>query len=386
MKCFALFAIFPLVVGCTVAAPTAQAAPKTDRLAIAPVMADYALVVHRSYAQAHAQAIKLQKAVDDFLAKPEDRTLLAARLAWLAARDPYSETEAFRYYEGPIDAQGGPEGQLNGWPLNEAYIDYVKGAPQAGIIHDVSVALDEKTLSSKNAKDDEADITTGFHAIEFLLWGQDLSLDSAGQRPATDFAKGDPIRERRRTYLKVATDLVVKDLKTLVDAWAPGQDNNYAAKFVKMDTTDSLGKVLTGLASLSGFELASERIGVSLDSNSQEDEQSCFSDNTHHDLIHNCQGISNVYLGQYNTWRGKGLNLLVDAVDPTLNQQIEDRLRTTQTLVNALDFPIDRTLASPKGSTSRKKMEALITSLQLQAELFKKAGERLGAEVVIKAE
>ena len=375
---------FVILTGCTAVQPASQAPSASPDAR--PAVADYATLVHRSYSQAYSSALNLQKAVDAFLAKPEDKTLIAARLAWLGARNPYSETEAFRYYEGPIDAEGGPEGQLNGWPLNEAYIDYVQGAPQAGIVHDVAIVLNEKTLTSKNAKDDEADITTGFHAIEFLLWGQDLSLDSAGQRPASDFTKGDPIRERRRTYLKVATDLVVKDLKTLVDAWAPGQQDNYAAQFVKMDTKDSLGKLLTGLASLSGFELASERIGVSLDSNAQEDEQSCFSDNTHNDLIHNCQGIANVYLGQYGSWRGKGINILVDAVDPTLNQQIETQLRTTQTLANALDFPIDRTLASPKGSASRKKMEDLIASLKIQAELFKKAGEKLGVEVVIKAE
>lgn len=383
MKSFIVIAALLLSLGCTTSPAKPPAAAATSDRAAA--VADYAVLVHRSYAEAYGTALKLQKAIDAFLAKPDTNTLIAARLAWLGARDPYSETEAFRYYEGPIDAETGPEGQLNGWPLNEAYIDYVKGAPQAGIVHDVAIVLNEKTLSSKNAKDDEADITTGFHAIEFLLWGQDLSLDSAGQRPASDFAKGDPIRERRRTYLKVVTDLVVSDLKTLVDAWAPGQDN-YAAQFVKMDTKDSLGKLLTGLASLSGFELASERIGVSLDSNAQEDEQSCFSDNTHNDLIHNCQGIANVYLGQYSSWRGKGINILVDAVDPILNQQIEARLRTTRTLANAIDFPIDKTLASPKGSPSRKKMEDLVASLKIQAELFKKAGEKLGVEVVIKAE
>ncbi len=80
------------------------------------------------------------------------------------------------------------------------------------------------------------------------------------------------------------------------------------------------------------------------------------------------------------------MNTLVDAVDPALNKKIEDQLRTTQTLVSALDVPIDRTLASPKGSASRKKMEDLVRSLQIQAELFKEAGRALGVEVVVKAE
>jgi len=364
------------------------------------VVHDYANLVHRAYTDAYVAARNLQKAVDAFLDDPSARNLIDARIAWLHARDPYSRTEAFRYYEGPIDAEDGPEGRMNAWPLNEAYIDYVEGNPpgsnnpgsKAGIISDTTFDLTEKSIADRNAKDDEADVTTGYHAIEFLLWGQDRSLDSAGMRPADDYKSlpgGDPIRERRRTYLKLVTDLLVKDLKSLVDAWDPRQENNFRVAFTTgspADTDAALGKILTGLASLCGFELASERLAAALDSGSQEDEQSCFSDNTHSDLIHNCRGIANVYLGKLDGWHGRGLNTLVDAIDPALNKKIEDRLRTTQTLVSALDTPIDRTLASPKGSASRKKMEDLVKSLQIQAELFKEAGKALGVEVVVKAE
>lgn len=380
-----LVAVACAAMGCqgTDAKSRATGGDSVDRAA---VVADYALLVHRSYVNAYEASLQLQKAVDAFLAKPDAKSLLLVRSAWLASRDPYSLTEAFRYYEGPIDAEGGPEGQLNAWPLNEAYIDYVQGNEKAGIINNLAITIDAATLAGNNATDDEADVTTGYHAIEFLLWGQDLSLDSPGQRPASDFEIGDPIRDRRRAYLKVATDLLVSDLKSLVDAWAPDKQDNFAASFKKLDPKMSLGKIFTGLASLSGFELASERIAVALDSGSQEDEHSCFSDNTHSDIIANCQSIANVYLAQLGNWRGKGLNLLVDSVDPVLNQQIESQLQTTRTLASALDFPIDRTLASPKGSPSRLKMEALVKSLQIQAELFKKAGEKLGIEVVIKAE
>lgn len=383
---FCMFISSSILLGCQTSAQSHKATATTKPVDRAAVIADHAKLVHQSYADAYEAALKLQKAVDGFLAEPNAKSHQVAKSAWLTARDPYSLTEAFRYYEGPIDAEGGPESQLNAWPLNEAYIDYVQGNDKAGIISDRNITLDAATLAGKNAKDDEADVTTGYHAIEFLLWGQDLSLDSAGNRPASDFDKGDPIRDRRRAYLKIVTDLVVTDLKTLVDAWAPSNKDNYAAAFAKLDSKVALSNVFTGLASLCGFELASERIAVSLDSGSQENEQSCFSDNTHRDLIANCQGIANVYLGQLGTWRGKGLNLLVDAADPALNKKIESQLQTTQTLVNALDIPIDRVLASPKGSDSRKKMEALVKSLQIQAELFKQVGEKLGLEVAVKAE
>ena len=48
----------------------------------------------------------------------------------------YSPTEVFRFYGGPIDDDNGPEGLLNAWPLDEVFIDYVLGNPDAGIIND----------------------------------------------------------------------------------------------------------------------------------------------------------------------------------------------------------------------------------------------------------
>ena len=72
----------------------------------------------------------------------------------------------------------GPEGRLNSWLLDEAYIDYVKGNAQAGLINNFEFPLTEEALLAKNQEDDEADVSTGYHAIEFLLWGQDFYSQS----------------------------------------------------------------------------------------------------------------------------------------------------------------------------------------------------------------
>ena len=354
-------------------------------------IASYAELVYRNYRDAHADAVKLQSAIDAFLANPTDATLSNAKKAWLHSRDSYGQTEAFRFYEGPIDfanadtGEEGPEGLINAWPLNEAYIDYVKGNPKAGIVQMTSVQITTDLLVEKNAADDEANVTTGYHAIEFLLWGQDFSADGPGNRPATDFTPGTAVNDRRRTYLKTATDLLVQHLEGLVQAWAPDQDN-YRTAFLKMDRQEALGKLLSGLATLSGFELASERISVALDSGEQEDEHSCFSDNTHADFIANAQGIYNVYFGQYGDYRGQGINSLVSQIAPDLNRKLEAQLKTTQRLVEQLDKPIDRTLATPKGSPQRQKMEAVVKSLQIQAELLRDLSKPLGVEVIIAAE
>ncbi len=351
-------------------------------------VATYSRIAYATYSDALAQAESLQKAVNALLAKPDAKTLAAAKAAWLAARTPYSQTEVFRFYEGPIDfedhaaGKSGPEALLNSWPLNEAYIDYVKGNPKAGIINAGEPDITAETLAKKNQSDDEADVTTGYHAIEFLLWGQDVSASGPGARPFTDYLQGKPANDRRRDYLSAATALLVQNLRELAQAWAPGQEN-YARQFTA-DSNAALAKILTGMASLSGFEMASERMGTALDSGDQEDEQSCFSDNTHNDFIDNARGIKNVYTGQYSGVSGPGIYDALKEKDAALADALLSRINRTESLMAAIPHPLDReVLASPKGSKARAAMEAAVASLQEEAKLIRKAGEALGVEVNI---
>lgn len=375
---------------CT-ASPAAAQSPAAAYDA-APQIRNYALLVYATYKDTLKDALALQSAVDAFLADPTETTLAKAKEAWLASRDSYGQTEAFRFYEGPIDfvneAKGeeGPEGRLNSWPLNEAYIDYVEGNPKSGIINDGTTPVTRESLTEKNQQTDEADVATGYHAVEFLLWGQDLSKEGPGARPASDYAKGDAAKERRRTYLKSVTDLLVEDIHTLEDAWDDGT-KHYAAGFIKADQKETLTKILSALATLSGFELASERMATSLDSGDQEDEHSCFSDNTHKDFIANAKGIANVYFGTYGSVKGPSFHDLVKAKDVKLAEKLEGQLKESEKLIGTLPHPIDREiLSTPAGSPARKQMEAAVVSLQKQAELFKEAGKALGLEVQIMSE
>jgi len=384
---FVLFALL-LVVG--LAGPARAQAPAADR-----VVAHYARIVHRAYADAHADAVGLQAAIGRLLDAPTPARLERAKRAWLRARASYGPTEAFRFYGGPIDGIGpaaglaegeeGPEGRLNAWPLNEAYIDYVKGRPEAGIVSDPSVEITRATLVEKNAREDEADVTTGYHAIEFLLWGQDLNPHGPGHRPVSDYAKTAD-NARRRAYLREVTDLLVDDLALLVDQWAPGKGENFRARFVAAPPAESLGRILTGLATLAGFELASERIAVPLDSGDQEDEHSCFADNTHADYVGNAEGIAMVYFGRYRAIDGPGIHDLLAARDAPLAGRLAGRLRDTVAATKALEPPVDRILASEPGSAGREALEQIVDRLYTDAEMLLEAAETLEAPARIAGE
>src|SRR5690606_25305744 len=177
----------------------------------------YAEIVEATYVDSAAAAVALDSAVQAFVAAPSEAGLTTARTAWIASREPYLQSEVFRFYDGPIDnADDGPEGMINAWPLDEAYIDYVEDDPSAGVINDGTTTIDAETLMSLNEQGGEENIATGFHAIEFLLWGQDQSATGPGERSYQDYLvsaeASAPHGDRRAQYLTVTSGLLASQL------------------------------------------------------------------------------------------------------------------------------------------------------------------------------
>jgi len=349
----------------------------------------YASIVHASYADSASKAHDLDTSVQAFLADPSESSLTSARSAWLASREPYLQTEVYRFYDGPIDnPEDGPEGLLNAWPLDEAYIDYVEGDSSAGIINDTGVTISASALESLNEQGGEENIATGFHAIEFLLWGQDRSTSGAGNRAHTDYVTGgagtadNP--ERRGLYLSTVTSMLVGHLDGLVSAWAPGA-SNYRAELESAEPAEGLRRILTGMIILSGFETGGERLQTALDSGDQEDEHSCFSDNTHRDMIQDIQGVQNIYRGTYqrldgSTVSGVGIKDVVSAVDSVLAERLDDEISESLALANALVPPFDQEIAA--GNTAgRARVQALVTALRTQEETLEEVFRKLGLTI-----
>lgn len=342
------------------------------------VVKQYATIVHANYEDALNTAIKLQLAIKTFTAAPSEANLQAARQAWLAAREPYGQTETFRFYGGPIDDAKGPEGQINAWPLDEAYIDTVKGKAASGIINDRKKIINKKLLTSLNERGGEENISTGYHAIEFLLWGQDFDTKGAGNRAYTDFVDGKADNaDRRREYLNVATDLLVDDLRYLAEAWKPAS-NNYRAKFEKRP--DAIRQIMVGMGVLSRAELAGERMEVALDSRNQEDEHSCFSDNTHRDIVTNAQGIRNVWLGEYkrvdgSVVKGASLYALVAQKNAKLADKVSAEMNATMGKAEGIQAPFDQEIVTKDG---RQRVQATIVALRKQAGGLVEAAKVLG--------
>lgn len=361
--------------------------PQAYAFDVEPQVRRYAEHVHASYAAAVRDAQSLQAAIEKFLAAPSAATFDAARAAWVAARPAYLVTEVFRFYDGPIDiaadGEPGPEPRINAWPMNEAHLDYVRGQPGVGLINDPGVALTRASILALDQVSDEADVASGWHAIEFLLWGQDFDDTGPGARPHTDFLPGDALRERRRLYLATVTEMLVADLRTLEAAWAPDADN-YRRRFLALEPREALGRAINGMANLVGHELASERLSVALDSGDQEDEHSCFSDTTHQDHLYDLRGAYSVWLGTHGqTMTADSLRALTLNIDPALAARTDALFTQALAAVALMDKPFDSILRAPPGSPPRQRAEAAVSALQALGAQLAKVGQRLGVLVIV---
>jgi putative iron-regulated protein len=346
--------------GSATLALTATSALADER---ANVLSTYADIALAGYSDSLMTALALQDAVTALVATPSVETLDAARTAWIAARVPYQQTEVFRFGNPIVDDW---EGKVNAWPLDEGLMDYVDasyGGPTdenefaalnvianptfsiAGMDVDATDITPELIGDVLNEADGiETNVARGYHAIEFLLWGQDLNGTDAGagDRPYTDFVEGDGCTggncDRRVDYLTAATELLITDLEFIIDQW---DENGAARTDLLADPDAGIVAMITGMGSLSYGEQAGQRMRLGLMLNDPEEEHDCFSDNTHNSHYYDGKGVQNVYLGQYEridgtVVEGPGLTALVAAVDPALDDEVRGKLDTTMGALTAI--------------------------------------------------
>jgi putative iron-regulated protein len=346
-----------LITGITLSAPV-WAVPSEKA-----VLTHYADLAHTMYQDSLTTAKDLQKTVNNLVAKPSEANLAAARAAWKASRVPYQQTEAYRFGNVIVDDW---EGKVNAWPLDEGMIDYVSasyGAESdenpyytANIVANKKLMVGGKKVdASKITKallaetlheldEVESNVATGYHAIEFLLWGQDLNGTGpgAGARPASDFDTRHCSRgncDRRAAYLSAATDLLVDELSWMTAQWAVGGEARNT--LIEGNTAKGIGAILTGMGSLSYGELAGERMKLGVMLHDPEEEHDCFSDNTHWSHYYDAKSVLNVYTGHYtridgNEISGPSVSDLVAAKDISIDKELRKQLDTTMAKMQAL--------------------------------------------------
>lgn len=386
---------------------------KRQQVTSTEVVIHYADIAHATYEDAWIRAKDLQNAIAELINQPSGETLLAARAAWKDARVPYQQSEVFRFGNPVVDNW---EGQLNAWPLDEGLIDYVdtsyyehlmgnQGAT-ANIIanteltigtssKDLSTITPELLIELNEVGGSEANVATGYHAIEFLLWGQDLNGTAlgAGARPASDYRVDATCTggncARRVQYLQAVVLLLVNDLEYMTGQWALGGD--YRQTLLAEPPERGLRRMFYGMGSLSLGELAGERMKVALEANSVEDEHDCFSDNTHNSHFYDAKGIRNVYTGNYlrrngSVLSGPSLSELIRQYDAKVDAELQMALATTEDTLGLIvasaeapNSPMTFDMMIAEGNLKGHEMiSAGIHALVVQTGMIEQAAKALG--------
>ncbi len=395
----------------TFSGPEAEMQPELDAGA---VIIHYADIAHATYSDALQAAIELQNSIDQLIETPSQHTHDAAKAAWISSREPYQQSEVFRFGNPVVDHW---EGQMNGWPIDEGLIDYVEkdeyeyemGNPgaTADIVGSDKLLLGNDEVDLKNLEPEvlaglnelagsEANVATGYHAIEFLLWGQDLNGTGpgAGNRPWTDYAKGDACThghcERRGQYLQTVVKLLITDMEYMVGQWAAGKTDNYRAELFAEPQEKALRRIFFGMGSLALGELAGERMKVALEVASSEEDHDCFSDNTHNAHYFNALGIRNVYSGVYqrrdgSVLQGTSVADLVAARDPQLAERTAASFDKTQQAMQVLvdtanaGTAFDQLIAEDN-KQGRQLIQDIIDALVAETEAIETVASVIGIE------
>jgi len=390
------------------------AACRPQPVDVSTVLDGYRAVAYASYSDALTATQQLQRAVGDFVEQPSEQSLQAARVAWRAARVPYAQTEALRFGNWFVDEW---ELGVNAWPVDEGFLDYVaepyaasptNALAQANLIASTELMIGGLSLrtdplkpsvliSAQGRADVEANVATGFHAIEFMLWGQDRHGygAGAGERPWTDYATdaaqctdGDraaPLRhcERRRAFLSAAVELLRVALVEMTPTWG-AQSGSYGDRLVKGDADEGLRRVLFGLATMASAELAGERMQVALLARAPEEEQDCFSDDTHNSLYYNALGIENFYYGRYGGMQANAsLADLARRRDAALAMKIDRAFERSRSALRAIQQAGEQgerfdQLIAPEHPQGGQLIGGAIAALQAEAALLETLGQRLG--------
>jgi putative iron-regulated protein len=349
-----------------------------------PVVRQYAANLESGYHDAVADLEALKSAVDAFVAAPSADGLTACQSAWLVAHQWYGQVEYSRFYGGPIDqAQIG----MNEWPIDETFIDYTTGNPSGGIVNDPSgfpqITVQVLATSAQNGIET---IATGFHAVEFLLWGQRADqTQGPGTRPYTDYVDGGTAanQDRRRTYLQVATSMLLDDMRGLEAQWDLANAASYGSRFVGGSSIDALTDMYRGFSQMAISELFYERMDDAFVTRDRKDEESCFSESTLADLIANALGIEDAYLGHHQAHdgtvlQGPSISDLVRAKSPALDAQLRHELSDVRTAIGAIPPPFDHAVLAAPATPENMAVQAAITAYQPVQATIDQAAAALG--------
>lgn len=294
------------------------------------------IMAYTSLSQANQAAQFFDNKLASFMHHPNPATQSEVQQAWRSAYDLFLASFIYSYIpiKDPVEwhkqrmAYQDLLIQLDSWPIEGGYIDYVEGYPFSGIVNDLTLSINEQSIRVQHGFTDSSNASLGYHALEFMLWGESsanqtmrsaqdfvpqentapVPLSDAEQAlnnphaddfseerivdelPATELASDESItppiivsqnHNRRRQYIQLISDLLLKDIHSLQRRWEPSS-GYYAQVLQQSSDAEVLRAAFIAAQDLLSKEMLTKRFRLT---------SSEFSHSSHDDLLALLSGL-----------------------------------------------------------------------------------------------
>jgi len=232
---------------------TAPAAPKYV-FATDEIMKLWNQRAESCYQSVGLAMLELRAQNNEFLEFPSQSLLLQLQGTWNSAHQLFS---ACLIYQQPIPFSFETTflttlNQIESWPIQGGYIDYLQGYEHTGLINDLTVDINLPVLKEQHKLTDSFDVSLGFHALEFILWGDTL------ERSSDDFEASEPdfsnigyetnAKNRRRAYLLAVVSQIDDQVAQLQSRW-DSADNSFSSTLSTMTDQQQNAYILSSITS-----------------------------------------------------------------------------------------------------------------------------------------
>ena len=370
---------------------TEEAGIKVDASLFA---AQVGIVAYTRLSQASQSAQVMDNKLASFMYHPNPMSQEEITQSWRQAYDDFLYTLIFAYLpiQDPPDwhtqriAYSDLLIQLDSWPIEGGYIDYIPGYPFSGIVNDLALNIDEKSIRSQHGFTDPTNASLGYHAIEFMLWGQE------GARSAHDFfpqentapvpvndtdesshgydeqglyvnktiARTPQNHNRRRQYTKLLSVILQKDLHRIQRRWEPS-NGYYSQLLLQSRAENTLQASLVAGQRFISEELLQKRFHLI---------SSEFSDSSQQDILALLTGLESWYLPKEQDQQEASLGFLMQQADSKIAESFIQSLASSKNCIKKMTSKledINQCKQATIGLLSNLRRAAVTLNVQLPA-------------------
>lgn len=364
MTRLALIISFALLCACSpkekIAAPSNENTP--EKIDTSAFTAQVGIVAYTSLSDATQAAQSFDSKLASFMYHPNPVNHTEIQVAWRVAYDRFLNSLIFSYlpiqdppdwYSQKIDYKQLLM-QLDSWPIEGGYIDYIKGYPYSGIVNDLTLEINEDSIRAQHGFTDPTNASLGYHAIEFMLWGhtgkrqspdffpQDNTapIPSNDSDTVTEIAESEVIaaevnqafkpqnHNRRRQYTQLLSELLQKDLHRIQRRWEPS--SGYYAQLLQQSTDeDILQAAFIAAQELIKIELLEKRFSLM---------SSEFSQSSHQDLIALIAAIGQWFMPAEPELQEASLFFLMQQSDVSIAEDFADSLQQSNACIGRMSI------------------------------------------------